>query len=82
MKFLISFFLVTSVIAPSLFANDTLLSRTRSLMGTYVTLSLEEKHNKEISASFDLIQKIEDSLSTYDPNATLAKLNKTHSVAF
>ena len=82
MKFLVSFLLVTSVIAPVLFAEDALLSRTRSLMGTYVTLSLEEKHNKEISASFDLIQKIEDSLSTYDPNATLAKLNQTHSVPF
>ena len=82
MKFLISFFLLTSVIAPSLFADDTLLSRTRSLMGTYVTISLEEKHNKEISASFDLIKKIEDSLSTYDNNATLSKLNKTHAVPF
>ena len=82
MKFLISFLLVTSVIAPSLFANDTLLSRTRSLMGTYVTISLQEKHNKEISASFDLIQQIENSLSTYDNNATLAKLNQTHSVPF
>ena len=82
MKFLISSLLITSVIAPSLFADDTLLSRTRSLMGTYVTISLEEKHNKEISASFALIQKIADSLSTYDTNATLAKLNQTHSVAF
>ena len=51
-------------------------------MGTYVTISLEKKHNKAISASFDLIQKIEDSLSTYDNNATLSKLNKTHSIPF
>ena len=82
MKFLISLLLITNITTPSLFADDVLLSRTRSLMGTYVTISLEEKHNKEISASFDLIQKIEDSLSTYDNNATLAKLNKTHAVPF
>ncbi len=64
----------------TLFAEDTLQSRTRSLMGTYVTLSLEAKHNKEISSSFECIQKIEDSLSSYDPDATLSKLNKTHTV--
>ncbi len=80
MKFLSSLLLVASVTTPTLIADDTLLSRTRSLMGTYVTISLEEQQNKEISASFDLVQNIEDSLSTYDPNATLAKLNKTHSV--
>ena len=82
MKFLISFLLITNIATPALLAEDALLSRTRSLMGTYVTISLEEKHNKEISASFDLIQQIENSLSTYDKNATLAKLNKTHSVPF
>jgi len=43
---------------------------------------LEDKYNQEISASFDLVQAIENSLSTYDPNATLAKLNRTHTVPF
>jgi len=65
-----------------LFSEDTLQSRTRSLMGTFVTLTLPEKNNAEISKAFDLVQKIEDSLSTYNPQATLAKLNKTHSVPF
>jgi len=82
MKFLLSLLIFLPIFAPALFANDALLSRTRSLMGTYVTISLEEKYNKEISASFDLVQKIEDSLSTYDPDATLAKLNQTHTVPF
>ena len=82
MKFLLSLLIFLPIFAPALFANDALLSRTRSLMGTYVTISLEEKYNKEISNSFDLVQKIEDSLSTYDPDATLAKLNQTHTVPF
>ena len=82
MKFLISSLLIANIAVSALIAEDALLSRTRSLMGTYVTLSLDEKHNSEISDSFDLIQKIEDSLSTYDQKATLAKLNRTHSIPF
>ena len=78
---------VSTVILFSVFfssspAADELLSRTRSLMGTYVTISLPEKRNKDISRSFDLVQKIEDSLSSYDPNATLSKLNQTHTVPY
>ena len=58
------------------------IPRTRSLMGTYVTISLLQEHNNKVSSSFDLIQNIEDSLSTYDPNATLSKLNKNHNVPY
>ena len=72
MKFLISLLFLLGT--TTLFPEDTLLIRTRSLMGTYVTISLEEKYNQEISTSFDLVQEIEDSLSTYDPNAVLSKL--------
>jgi len=63
-------------------ADNGLFSRTRALMGTYVSISLPEKNNVQISASFELIQNIEDSLSTYDPNATLSKLNKNHKVPY
>lgn len=58
------------------------ISRTRSLMGTYVTISLPPENNNMISSSFELIQDIEDSLSTYDTNATLSKLNKNHNVPY
>jgi len=61
---------------------DELISRTRSLMGTYATILLPQKNNSQISSSFDLIQNIEDSLSTYDLNATLAQLNKKHKVEY
>ncbi len=80
MKFLISLLFLLGT--TTLFPEDTLLIRTRSLMGTYVTILLEEKYNQEISTSFDLVQEIEDSLSTYDPNAVLSKLNKIHTVPF
>jgi len=61
---------------------DQLMRRTRSLMGTYATISLPQGNNNQISSSFDLIQNIEDSLSTYDLNATLAQLNKKHTVKY
>ena len=61
---------------------DTFIKRTRSLMGTYVTISLPQENNNQISSSFDLIQNIENSLSTYDTNATLSRLNKEHNVAY
>ena len=51
-------------------------------MGTYVSITLPETDNDAISASFDLVQSIEDSLSTYDPDATLSRLNSTHTVPY
>jgi thiamine biosynthesis lipoprotein len=72
---------VVNNIETPLQANE-LISRTRSLMGTYVTISLLEKYNAQITSSFDLIQKIENALSSYDPNATLSKLNKHHTVKY
>ncbi len=63
-------------------AQEGLQTRTQVLMGTYVSISLPEKYNQEITGSFELLQRIEDSLSTYDESATLAKLNKNHQVAY
>ncbi len=74
--------LLLSLLLLDMLSAEALLSRTRSLMGTYVTITLPQTNNAQISASFDLIQKIEDSLSTYDPNATLSKLNKDHKVSY
>lgn len=64
-----------------LLAQDAFLTRTQVLMGTFVNITLPQGYNQEITKSFELLKRIEDSLSTYDPNATLAKLNKTHHVA-
>ncbi|TNF43425.1 MAG: FAD:protein FMN transferase, partial [Epsilonproteobacteria bacterium] len=64
-----------------LLAQDTLQTRTQVLMGTFVDITLPQEYNQEMTKSFELLKRIEDSLSTYDPNATLAKLNKTHHVA-
>lgn len=63
-----------------LLAQEPMQTRTQVLMGTFVSITLPQVYNQEITKSFELLKRIEDSLSTYDSNATLAKLNKTHHV--
>ncbi len=65
-----------------LLAQEGLQTRTQVLMGTFVSISLPQKYNQEITKSFELLKRIEDSLSTYDNTATLAKLNKRHHVKY
>ncbi len=65
-----------------LLAQEKLQTRTQVLMGTFVSISLPQRYNQEITSSFELIQRIEKSLSTYDEAATLAKLNKNHHVTY
>lgn len=59
-----------------------MLTRTQALMGTYVSISLPKEHNKEISRSFEKIRQIEDSLSSYDEQSHLYKLNQTHHIGY
>ena len=56
-------------------------TRTQALMGTFVHISLPQGFNTQISQSFATIKTIEDALSSYDKNATLYRLNQTHSVS-
>ena len=65
-----------------LLAQEGLKTRTQVLMGTFVSISLPQKYNQEITKSFELLKRIEDSLSTYDESATLAKLNKNHQIKY
>ncbi len=65
-----------------LLAQEELQARTQVLMGTFISISLPQKYNQEITKSFELLKRIEDSLSTYDDTATLAKLNKIHHVKY
>lgn len=71
------FFFVFSVL---LFAQEEMITRTQVLMGTYVSITLSANHNAQISEAFAHIKKIENSLSNYDPDASLWKLNATHHV--
>ena len=63
----------------SLYTKD--LHRQQVLMGTFVTISLKQEHQKEIQNGFKLIKKIEKSLSSYDKNALLYQLNQDKNIS-
>jgi thiamine biosynthesis lipoprotein len=65
-----------------LLAQEELQTRTQVLMGTFASITLPQIYNQEMTKSFELLKRIEDSLSTYNPLATLARLNKTHLVQY
>jgi len=65
-----------------LLSQEQMQTRTQVLMGTFVSITLPQTHHQEISRSFAYIKHIEASLSTYDPKATLSKLNQTHQVSY
>ena len=52
-----------------------MLERTQMMMGTFVTLSLPESHEKEMQQSFKVLKEVENSLSSYDKHADIYKLN-------
>ena len=57
--------------------NAQMLSRTKVLMGTFVTLSLEKKDKKYIQPAFKLLENIEKSISSYKESSPISILN-TH----
>jgi len=65
-----------------LFAQGEMITRTQVLMGTYVSITLEAKQNAQITHAFEHIKQIEASLSNYDSNASLSKLNATHCIKY
>ena len=65
-----------------LLAQEEMQTRTQVLMGTFVSITLPKTASEHHTRSFELIKRIETSLSTYDPNASLFKLNQIHQIAF
>jgi thiamine biosynthesis lipoprotein len=52
------------------------LQRTQVLMGTFVSITLDEQNQHEINNGFQLLKEIENSLSSYKKSALLYTLNK------
>jgi len=75
------FFLLLVAFSP-LHAENTLLSRTQVLMGTYCMISLEESRSAEIEKGFDHLKKLEGILSSYQKDASVYRLNRDKEVAF
>ena len=56
------------------------ISRQQVIMGTFATLKVEKKDKKYISKAFNLMKKIEKSLSSYDKESLLYQLNKKRKI--
>ncbi len=53
-----------------------MLSRTQISMGTFITVSVEEKDKKYIEDGFRIIKDVENSLSSYKKTTPIFKLNR------
>jgi len=60
-------------------ANGDMITRQKILMGTFVTISIEDKHRELIEPVFILLKHIEASLSSYNKNSPIFKLNMNKS---
>ena len=52
-----------------------MLERTQMLMGTFATITLPQESSKEQQKSFEILRSVERSLSSYDPDADVYRLN-------
>ena len=46
------------------------------LMGTFISISLEEKNKQHIEPSFQIFKNVENELSSYKENSDIFRLNK------
>ena len=60
-------------------ANAELVERQKVLMGTFVTISVDAAHSSLIEPAFVLVKNIDASLSTFDKNSPIYKLNHNKS---
>ena len=60
-------------------ADEGLVSRQKVVMGTFVTISVDKPHKSLIEPAFSLLKKIDDSLSSFNENSPIYKLNKSKS---
>jgi len=70
------FNIALSLLLLSVLVEAKMLQRTKVLMGTFVTLSLNAQDKHHFKPSFKLLKSIEASLSSYDLNATVYRLNR------
>ena len=56
-------------------AHAELVERQKVMMGTFVSIAVDMQHKELISPAFNLLQTIESSLSSFDKNSSIYKLN-------
>lgn len=60
----------------TLLLSAEMLTRTKILMGTFTTISVDEKDAHFVEHGFKIIKDVELSLSTYNKNSPIFKLNR------
>ncbi len=53
-----------------------MLSRTQIIMGTYITISLENKEKQSIEEAFKIFKEVDESISSYNEKSDIYELNK------
>jgi len=64
----------------SIVIDAQMISRTKVEMGTFITISLQEKNKNFIDDGFKILKDINLALSSYDENALIYKLNQQREV--
>jgi thiamine biosynthesis lipoprotein len=57
-----------------------MLTRTKVGMGTFISISLDENNSKQVENCFNIFKDVEHSLSSYDYDAQIFKLNKNKKI--
>ena len=69
-----AFFFFSLIFVLSLNASE-MLERTQVMMGTFATVSLPQEESEALQKSFTVLKAVEKSLSSYDPEADIYRLN-------
>ncbi len=64
------------LIVLALFLEAKTISRTQVIMGTFITISTDEQNKNYIEEAFNIVKAVDLSLSSYNPEATIYKLNR------
>jgi len=57
-------------------ADTQMIQRSKVLMGTFVSISVDKHHKELLQPSFDIVKRIEDSLSSYKETSPIYQLNQ------
>ncbi len=76
MKLLISKYILLFVVLFSSILESSTTTRTQIIMGTYITISVQEQDKKFIQDAFDIFNDIDRSISSYNQASPIYKLNK------
>ena len=69
--------LVTLLLVLAFSLNAETLTRTKVLMGTFATVNLKKEDKRHFKTVYEILKQVENSLSSYDENSPIYKLNKS-----